>query len=139
MDIMLSLEPMYKFDGLTLISEGPHYTMWISGKLLGIRVMGTITDTESALWRAALERVFRLHGMPEYVAIDGRHFDSRTSLVDRYRTVDLGRKLLPSLKQVVVLSTSPASMFVLRTIFRLLSSLNAEFLSDEETFISRVN
>jgi hypothetical protein len=131
---------MYGFEDCDLAGSGPKFQIWRRGSIMALELVGRITDDDAARWRGAFMEVSEAHGRPRFIVIDATQFDSQTSLRDRYRTVEMARRLMSSVERsAIYVGTSIGSPFVIKTILRVLTSMPCDLYVDVGQFRDAVD
>ena len=128
------------FEALEAVGKGDQFTIWRMPSLVAMQVVGSIDDTGSEHWQAALTREFAARGYPRFYAMDVSKVDASLSIAGRYRTVDFVRRTLHKVEWATLLARgSPGPVLVVRAMLRVVSMPNITLCVNERVFRQQVD
>jgi hypothetical protein len=77
-----------------LLHQDDFYAVWRSGDVVGVRIVGPLTDERNPLWRAKLDALCERDGWPRFIALDVKSAIPAATLPKRVQTALWGKRTL---------------------------------------------
>lgn len=127
------------FDDAHCVHTADFFAVWRVGDVVGVRIVGELTDARNPIWRAHVDAHFDAVGWPRYVALDVRKAIPMATLPLRIQSALWGKKVLSKITAGVLGVGKDARVgLTVGAIMRVAGMGNVVLCHDDDDFTARV-
>lgn len=128
---MAAEAPTLPFAPSALVEDQGWWAFWRDGDVLGVRIVGALTDERNPVWRARLDEHVAEHGWPRVAALDVTEAIPAATLPMRARTALWARRMMSNIGHtLVVVSADHQLTFTVKAILRMAGVSNVTVAGD---------
>ncbi len=123
--------PLFTMPLTSLVEDQGWWAFWREGPVIGVRIIGPLTDEKNPVWRARLDEHMAEVGYPALGELDVRGATPAASTPNRVKTAMWCRKVLTHIPRVLILTRPEHDVtFAIKIILRVAGMSNAEIVHD---------
>lgn len=131
---MAAETPLFTLPPSSLVEDQGWWCFWRQGPVMGVRIVGALTDDKNPVWRARLDQHVDDAGYPAFALLDVRDATPAASTPNRVKTAMWARKMLTHIPRLLIVTRPEHDVtFAIKIILRVAGMSNAEVLHDEQT------